>query len=351
MVLDAQYLEVLMSKEKILVIQTAFIGDAILTLPLIQKIKEAFPNSEIDVISIPSTEIIFRSSPSVSKVIVLDKKSKHKSLFNLFRFSRLIKNEKYNKIFSPHRSFRTSVIVKLSGVSETYGFENSSLKFVYKNVVPYLKDEHEVRRNLNLLKDFINPEDWKIQPILFPGDYIGTVNNFLNSVEGKKLIAIAPGSVWATKKYPAEYFGEVVKFLATQSYHILLIGGKEDHDLCESIGKGFESHITNLAGVFNLVESVQILAKCQLLISNDSAPTHLGMSANIPVLTIFCSTIPKFGFYPYNSRSRAIGFDDLDCKPCGIHGHTKCPEKTFACGYKLTPLHVIKEISDLLSQI
>ena len=51
-----------------------------------------------------------------------------------------------------------------------------------------------------------------------------------------------------------------------------------------------------------------------------------------PVLTIYCSTVPEFGFYPYNKKSSYISFNDLNCKPCGIHGYEKCPIKSFDCG-------------------
>lgn len=87
----------------------------------------------------------------------------------------------------------------------------------------------------------------------------------------------------------------------------------------------------------------------KLLISNDSAPTHLGMCADIPVLTIFCSTVPGFGFYPYNEQSKTISFSNLDCKPCGIHGYRKCPIETFDCGYKLLPEMVIEKIKKQLT--
>ncbi len=74
--------------EKILIIQTAFIGDAILTLPMIQKLKEKFPQSEIQVIAIPSTLEIFSASPFINEVIIIDKRGKHKSVFSLFNFVR-----------------------------------------------------------------------------------------------------------------------------------------------------------------------------------------------------------------------------------------------------------------------
>ena len=77
--------------------------------------------------------------------------------------------------------------------------------------------------------------------------------------------------------------------------------------------------------------SIALLKHSKILISNDSAPTHLGVCADIPVLTLYCSTVPDFGFYPYNNRSRWLSYADLTCKPCGIHGYEACPLKHFQC--------------------
>jgi len=145
-------MEVLMQPQKILVIQTAFIGDAILTLPLIQEIKKFFPNSKIDVLAIPKTQEIFTHSASVENVIVYDKHKADKSLLKFFQLVKRIRNKKYDFIFSPHRSFRSALIVFFSKAKETFGFSNSALPFVFKNIIKY-NNSHEVKRNLDLLMD------------------------------------------------------------------------------------------------------------------------------------------------------------------------------------------------------
>lgn len=336
--------------EKFLIIQTAFIGDSILTLPMIQKLKEMFPNTLIDVLCIPSTKQIFSSSPSVNNIFIIDKKKEHKSFLSSISFSKKIKKENYNRIYSPHRSFRTSLLIFLSGVKETYGFSNSSLKRVYKNLVEYNPDHHEVQRNLDLINFKYKNNDWKILPkINIHPEEKKKVDNYLSINEISNFIAVAPGSVWNTKMYPKEYYVEVIKNLLSKSYKIVLLGGKQDEKLCKFISEKFTENVYVSAGKFSLIESVEILKRSKLLISNDSAPTHLAMYADIPALTIYCSTVATFGFYPYNKKSSYISYDDLSCKPCGIHGYQKCPIKTFACGYELKPGIVIDKIEEMLN--
>jgi heptosyltransferase-2 len=77
--------------------------------------------------------------------------------------------------------------------------------------------------------------------------------------------------------------------------------------------------------------------------ANDSAPTHLASAVNAPISTVFCSTLPAFGFTPLSSDSHIIEYDgELDCRPCGIHGHRTCPEKHFKCGNEIKTEQLLK---------
>jgi len=343
-------MEVLNVQEKILVIQTAFVGDAVLTLPLIQELKKIYPGSLIDIISTPVTKEIFESCPAVNEVIVLDKRSKHKSFLKLIGFAREIKKKEYTRLYSPHRSFRTCLLVLWSGIRETYGFSNSAIPFVFKNVITYDPNIHEVQRDLSLsgVKE-IKASRQILPEIVASNELDEEVEKYFASLRVDKVVAVAPGAIWDTKKYPAGYFQELIKHILQIDYSVILIGSKADEILCESIKDKFASNVFSSAGKFAVPGSVALLRKCKLLISNDSAPTHFGMAADIPVLTIYCSTIPGFGFYPYNKGSYSISYDELDCKPCGIHGHNTCPIKTFECAHKINIVDIKNKIEQMLN--
>ena len=336
--------------EKILVIQTAFIGDAILTLPMVQKLKTIYTESEIDVLAIPSTAEIFSASPYVNKTVLFDKRGKHKSLPSLIKFIKELKKNSYSVIYSPHRSLRTSFIVMMLGVKETYGFNNSSFPYVYKHLIRYIPHHHEVQRNLDLIGYYYG-EDWKILPDLHISEQQETrINNFIseNKLVGK-IAAIAPGSIWNTKKYPEIYFKDIINYFREKLFSVILIGSEKDKSICEDIAKDFTDGVVSSAGKFSIVETIGLLKRTKIIISNDSAPSHFGVCANIPVLTIYCSTVPEFGFSPYNSGSSFVSLNGLECKPCGIHGYNKCPIKTFVCGLSLKPQAVISEIEGIVN--
>jgi heptosyltransferase-2 len=336
--------------EKILVIQTAFIGDAILTLPMIQKLKSMLPDSIIDVLSIPSTAEIFAASPYVNNTIIIDKRGRHKSVFSLFNFIKELKKNNYGRIYSPHRSLRSSFIVMMMGVKETYGFTNSSFKYVYRHLAEYVPGHHEVQRNLDLI-GYKYAGDWKVMPeVKIQGLAEGKINNFIleNKINGK-FAAIAPGSIWNTKRYPEIYFIDIIKYFKEKNFKVVLTGSEKDKPLCDRLANNFSDGVISSAGNFSIVETIALLKRSKIIISNDSAPTHFGMCAGVPVLTIYCSTVPEFGFSPYNYGSSFVSLNGLSCKPCGIHGYDKCPIKTFVCGFNLKPQIIISKIEGILN--
>jgi heptosyltransferase-2 len=336
-------------KMKILIIQTAFPGDAILTLPMIQELKKKYENVIVDVLCISSTKEVFDASPAVNSTIVIDKKGEHKNILSFIKFIKKIRANGYNKIYSPHRSFRSAFIVWLLRVKDSVGFSNSSLPFIFNEVVKYSSSAHEVSRNLSLIGIEVTDSNWKIQPQLSVNESSKEkIIDFLKENDLANFITIAPGSVWKTKKYPADSYKKLIEHFIDDGYKIMLIGGADDKNLCDSLIE--KQDIINVCGMFSFVETVELLRSTKLLICNDSAPTHLGMCADISVLTIYCSTVADFGFYPYNSKSGVISYRELECKPCGIHGYMECPIGTFDCGKLLKPEVVIKTATSLIEK-
>jgi heptosyltransferase-2 len=333
---------------RILVIQTAFPGDAILTLPMIQMLKRKSENIEVEVLCIPSTKEIFESSPYVNSVVVLEKLGAHRKLGTFLAFVKSLKSRDYSKIICPHRSFRSALIVWMLGKVDSYGFSSSSIPYIFKNIVNYDVSAHEVQRNLELIGFKYEGNGWRILPEIIADDSSKIkVNRYVESNNLSNYLCIAPGSVWQTKRYPVESFRKVINFFSGKGYEIVLTGGTEDKSLCEELVT--DRNVFNVAGLFSLTETAELLKSARMLICNDSAPTHLGMCADIPVLTIYCSTVPAFGFYPYNSKSDYVSYNNLKCKPCGIHGHNKCPVDTFDCGFLLNPEAVINKALILLN--
>jgi heptosyltransferase-2 len=132
--------------------------------------------------------------------------------------------------------------------------------------------------------------------------------------------------------------------LASDGVIPLLLGGSEDRSLCIEIMQEIPGTIS-VAGDLNIRESTFLLSRCIGLLTNDSAPLHMGLAAGIPVYAIFGATIPEFGFAPIGENDRVIEYKDLHCRPCGAHGGKKCPTGTFDCMLKILPEEVFTIIS------
>jgi heptosyltransferase-2 len=333
-------------KEKILVLHTSFLGDAILALPFIQELKRLHPDSEIDVVSSERGFDVFKNSPVVESVFLLDKRGEHKSLRSTIRFAKTFADQGYAKLYSLHRSFRSSMFSFFTGIKDSYSFANSSVSFVYKHRIPHAYQEHEVKRLLHFLPQQYSEDEWRIRPLINADETVFTKDFAKRFFDTEKIIAIAPGTVWETKRYPEASFKALIQMVNHAGYRVILIGGISEKEFCRRLL--MSDVILNLAGRSNIPETIALLGKCALLISNDSAPTHMGTAANIPVLTIYCSTVPEYGFYPYLRGSDYIELQNLSCKPCGIHGYTRCPLKHFKCGNDLPPKNVFEKALSMI---
>ena len=334
--------------EKILVIQTAFLGDVILTTPLVSALKECFANAMIDFLTIPKSVDILVNNPKLNRIIAFDKNGIDKGFSGLHRISGEINKQKYDLCLTPHRSLRSAWLTRSSGASRRIGFDRLAWKKgVLTDVVRYDQQCHEIERNLSLLR----PLGFNFairRPEIFPDENDRlAVENILrenNLEQGIPLFALAPGSVWPTKRWPVEYFIEIADNLVKTGLRPVLIGGADDKELCRQIVEKVPLTVS-LAGKLSLRQSTLVLKSCVGLLTNDSAPLHLGLAAAIPVYAIFGATVPEFGFAPFTELDKIIEYKDLKCRPCGIHGRKKCPIKTFDCMLNLKPNDVYQIIN------
>lgn len=337
--------------ERILIIQTAFLGDVILSLPLLQILKKNYPSSKIDFLCIPATSQLLKNNPYVNEIIVYDKRNS--GMKGFISLVNKLRNKKYDLIISPHRSFRTAVISKLSSPKKSITFDKSSLSFLYDERVSYEGSLHEIMRVLKLLLPLGISEKDIVRPELYPGkEECAKVNKYLsdeNIRESDRFICIAPGSVWFTKRFPKEKFVKVCDLLKDQNIKIVLIGGESDKILCEYIlNSSVNKNIINAAGMLTVLESAELIRRSSLLISNDSAPLHIADSVGTAVVAIFGATVPEFGFFPYGERDIIIETKGLKCRPCSIHGGNECPVRTFDCMLQIKEYEIAGMIRDMI---
>jgi heptosyltransferase-2 len=332
--------------KKILIIQTAFLGDVLLTLPIVAVLREIYAGAVIDMMVLPGAKNLVETNPDVAKCIIFDKRNAHKGFKGLKLLARYIAEEGYDLCITPHRSWRSAYLSFKTNAPRRIGFNRSSWQGAFSDVVPYINNDHEIQRNLSLLEPLgIHPPISR--PQIYPtGADAAHVKALLRPTD-RKIIALAPGSIWPTKRWPEAYFRKLCERLVDNGYTVVLIGGEEDGALCERLAADQEE-IQSFAGRLSLRQTYFLLTQSIALITNDSAPLHMGTAAGLLIFAFFGATVPTFGFTPIGTQDKVLELVDLACRPCGIHGHNKCPMNTFNCMEALTPALVWPVIQQTL---
>lgn len=339
-----------------LIIQTAFLGDIVLTTPLIRAVKKAFPDSRIDVLLTPQGAELLRGLEGVNERLAYDKRGREKGIGGFLSQVRRIRKRAYDICISPHRSARTSLLSFLSGAPVRIGFATASLSFLYTFRVPRPPSFHEIDRNLGLLIGLgMSPEGAARSPVL-PLDErteeeVAALLDGVGVKETDTLMGIGPGSVWGTKRWPPAGFAEVGDALEDEcGARIVLLGGPEDSRAAEGVLKAAKGRILNLVGRTTLKQAMGIIKRCRMYIGNDSALLHIASVFQTPTVGIFGPTVPGQGFGPSNHRSIVVEKKGLPCRPCSAHGPMECPEGHFTCMAGITPDEVLQAARRVLQQ-
>jgi len=324
--------------QRILIIQTASIGDVILATPLVEEVHRLYPFAQIDFLLKKGNESLFDHHPFLHRVFIFDKKKN--KFWQVLKLLTDIRKEQYDLIINVQRFFTSGLITILSGAKQTAGFNKNPCSVFFSIRIKHHIDSgeklHEVERNLMLIAHLGAKK--KLRPQLY------LPHDFVNKLAGEReYFCIAPASLWFTKQFPEEKWIELIH-QAPSGLNVILLGSRPDFMLCEKIKTSCSGKkVYNYAGQLNLLETAAVMKDAKMNFVNDSAPMHLASAVNAPVAAIFCSTVKDFGFTPLSDQSFVIETDEkLNCRPCGLHGHKECPEKHFRCS-KIDVNYLLKE--------
>jgi len=323
---------------KILVWQTAFLGDLVLTSNLLLNLHKNFPNTEIWLIARPFSLELF-SSLEWLKIIPFKKR-----ILENIQLINFLKKLRIPLAISPHRSLRASLSLFLAGIEKRVGFDKAEGSFLYTDVVPHRWGIHEIERNLLLLKA-IGGEIYTKKTFL-PID-----EKILSYVAEKfkikePAILIFPSANFKPKIWKASYFAEVIEYLKREGFNIYLCGAPSDIPQAVKVLEYLKhkKEINFLVGKTSIKELVHLIKLSKLVITNDSAPTHIANAVGVPALTIYCATSKYYGFYPL--KGIYLEPKNLNCFPCHP-APKKCKRGDFKCTEGVKPKEVIEVIIQL----
>jgi heptosyltransferase II len=327
-----------------LVVQTSFLGDVVLTTPLIVELAARGP---VHVVATPSGAPLLVRNPDVAGVTVYDKRGAARGVGGLAAVAGEINAARTRAAsegatdavaYLAQGSVRSAALARLAGFRTRVGFTTSAGRWLYTRRVAYRDTRHHAERLWSLAAETPDavPTAAQLRPRLFPGGAEReAVDKLLGDVAlGSTLVALAPGSVWATKRWP--YYPELARQLAS-SARFVVVGAKDDTALAAAISAAAPGRVVDATGKLSLLGSAELISRCAVLVTNDSAPQHLASAMGTPTLTVFGPTVPDFGFGPLAPHSATTGVIGLDCRPCDRHGPQQCPLGHWRCMRDLTP--------------
>ncbi len=343
----------------ILLIQTAFIGDVILATALVEYLAQHAPTAPLDVLVRRGNEGLLAGNPHIRRVLVWDKKDQKYP--NLLRLLRQIRQAQYGRVVTLQRFASTGFLTAFSGADERVGFAENPFSRFFTRRVPHVIGDgtHEVERNLRLLNEELGMRNEKLQIAnssflilnskFFPRLYPTAADEAAAAPYAAvgEYLCLAPTSVWFTKQYPAEKWLELLAALPP-GLPVYLLGGPPDAAACERLAQAAaRPGLVNLSGRLSLPASAALMRGAVLNYVNDSAPLHLCSAVDAPVCAIFCSTVPAFGFGPLSTFSRVVEHPGpLACRPCGLHGHARCPLGHFRCAREIATPQLLAALAE-----
>jgi len=325
---------------KILVVRFSSIGDIVLTTPILRVLKEQLDNPEIHYVTKRKFASILDGNPHVDKVFTMEK-----SIDELLED---LKKENYDHIIDLHNNVRTlSLKKKLGRPAHTFQKLNWKKWLLVKLKMDKMPDLHVVDRYFGAVRSLGVKKDGKT------GDFFISQENEINVQEEfglvpKSFVTIAIGAQFNTKRMPAELIVNIINKLEIP---IVLVGGETDIKLSKAIQDKSEKKIHDACGKFNLAQSASIVGKSAKLLTNDTGMMHIASCLDIPIVSVWGSTVPSLGMYPYYPNQKEMysihEVKDLGCRPCSKIGYQKCPKAHFKCMREQDADGIVKNILNL----
>lgn len=337
--------------EKILVIRLSSLGDIVLLVPELVRMRNAAPSAEIHLLTKRRYAEIFDGNTYLDEVLAVD----HGGPAELAAMRRRLARERYDAVIDAHGVWRSAFFLHSLRAKRKVRIrkdEIAKLALIAGKLNLYRRLVTQSERYARLFEALGVPAGGERPALPLPSPAVAAADAALRSVfpEGSRVVALAPGARWETKRWPVGCFAELARLLSRRGFRIALVGGHGDETACAAIARDISPPPLDLAGRLPILGTAAVLARCAALVTNDSAPLHLAEAVGTPVLAIFGPTVRAFGYFPRLPRSVALE-TDLPCRPCSRNGARRCPYGTKECLETITPARAMEALAGILETV
>ncbi|MBU1752870.1 lipopolysaccharide heptosyltransferase II [bacterium] len=338
---------------KILVVRFSSIGDIVLITPVLRTLRERYPYAKLCLVVKKEFVEITRLFPHIDRVIVFDSGD---GLLGLIKLIGKINSEQFDLLIDLHWNLRSMLIYLFSQIKHKIHYSKHRILRLLRVWIKYSllpQQSHIIDLYFNPLTEFgILSSDNRVPELKIDSDMNKNVIECLKElgIEDKDLvIGMCPGAKWETKQWPIEGFVEAGNILMKElNAKIVLIGDAHDLELGKRIEAWMDKKPLNLVDGTSLLELAALIQRCDVLITNDSAPLHIAAALGVSTVSMFGPTTLDLGFGPHGNGKHIVLERDLSCRPCSSHGSRKCPKNTHECMTFITPEEVVDAVKHLL---
>jgi len=329
---------------------TAFLGDAVLTLPLILAVREAWPKAEIDFYLRQGLGVLFASQSILDRVYEIG--LAERSPVGMLKLFRQVAGRRYDVWIGAHTSHRSSFVAMASGAPVRVGYAKTwHRRLAYTHTTDRCFGVlDEIERLLELLRPLRSlnvggPPVWPTtSPSLeLPQAILEEAATFRSNLPSGPVLGMHPGSVWATKRWTVEGFAAVARLTVEAGANLILFAGPGEEDTAAAVLEQARlrpdhPRVRDLSGHLDLLRLAARQRCLDCYLTNDSGPMHLAWIQHVPVVALFGPTVRGLGFFP---RGKSVVLEvpaaALTCRPCGLHGSESCPRGDHACMTGIDP--------------
>lgn len=306
---------------KILILQFASIGDVVLSSPVIRCVKKQMLQAEVHVCTRLAYQPIVAFNPHVSGCHYLDR--------NMIALVRELRHEQFDYVVDLQNDFTTACIKAALGVRSFSVQKQSIRRWIYVRwKINALADEHIVDQFFATVQPLGVDNDGKGVEYFVPyKDEVET--EWLPKTHRHDFVAYAIGGQHFTRRLPVL---RMIELCLKINYPIVLLGDQADRKTGDEIVRALgPRQIYNACGKFNLNQSASLISRSRIVFTHDTGLMHVAAAFNRKVYSIWGSSTPKFGFYPYKTPHVRLETPGLSCRPCSSTGFDNCPMKHFKC--------------------
>ncbi len=338
-------------KTKLLVVGPSWVGDMVMAQSLFISLGKKYSNATIDVLAPAWSLPILQRMPEVNQGIILPAGHGELNLTKRYQLAKELKKTSYTQAIVLTRSLKAALIPFWADIPQRTGyrgemryglindmrpFDKSILNQTVKRFVALGLDKEQSQSNLTCPYPKLDVKKDNIEKLI---QQLG-----LNTQ--RKIVGIAPGAEYGpSKQWPLEYFSELTKRLAEININVWIFGSEKDSIAAESIIQQAGNQGFNLCGKTKLEDVIDLIAKVNIMITNDSGLMHVAAAVNTPLIGIYGSTTPDFT--PPLTDNAHIQYLRLECSPCFKR---ECPLKHLNCLRQISVDSILDQIKLSLAE-